>query len=774
MWHKLHQVLIAGVTLLCQSYAPAWAGSEGAHPERAIFDLFVNEAPSGEVTVLLEDQDVAVKASDLARTGLHDYSGTRKTLSGKEYVLLSSLAPAITFQVDEAQLALRLTADPKYLPTTSLNLQQARPQGMVYRKDTSAFFNYSVSATDFKEVEATGEIGLSYGGHLLSSLVSRHADGAVTRGLTSLKLNDPVNLRQGIIGDAFATGASPIGGSAFLGGIGFNKEFSLDPYFFRFPVPGLSGTVLTPSTYEVYVNDQLIRRGDLQPGRFDLANLPVSAGSGNVRIITRDSFGRTHEIGSPFYLATRTLARGQHEYAYNIGFTRHDVINQSFQYGTPAFLARHRVGVLDALTLGLRVEGGTNMVSGGPSLSSRLPNQLGEVELSVATSYQGGESGSAASIAYVYWGKHLSLGSTVTTMSPRYVNVSQSAQSDRKLWDATGFIGVPIGQRASVTVQFSQGVSRDRGTVSSVGGNWNVRLTDRWSVFSTASHTQDFSNTSTAFFIGLNAILSPTVNATALFERRDKDSNAGIRIQRPLPAYSEGYGYLINANTDERQRADATLQYQGPYGRYELRSAISDGGNTTTVSAAGALVAVGNRVAATRPVTDSFAVIQVPGVEGVRGYLFNQEVGRTNRHGDLIVPNMLSYFGNNLSIEDKDIPLGHRIDSTQQILAPPLRGGVLAAFPIQRLQAITGIARLLENGQEVIPVYGEMSITAEGKRFESPLGKKGEFYFENLPPGTHKALIEFNDRECVVEIIVPLSSESFMKLGTVVCSAMPL
>jgi outer membrane usher protein len=773
-WTELFCTILACVLL----WAPlsAWSADEPPGTEqRAILDLFVNEAASGETTALLRGGDVAVKVSDLLQAGLHDFAGTRQIIYGAEYVALSSLAPDMTFQIDEANLALRVTADPKFLPTTSLNFRHARPQGTVQRTDTSAFLNYSVSANDFRQVQAFGEIGVSYEGHLLSSNISRRADGSLVRGLTSLKLNDPIGLRQGQVGDMFATSANPLGGAAFLGGIGVTREFNLDPYFYRFPVPNLSGTVLTPSRYEVYVNDQLVRRGDLQPGRFDLANLPASVGSGNIRVVTRDSFGRTHEVGSPYYLSTRLLAPGQQEYAYHAGFVRNDVVTQSFQYQAPAFMARHRIGVLDTLTLGLRVEGDANLVSGGPTLSSRMPFQLGEVELSVATSYQGGDSGTAASIAYVYWGKHFTLGSTLIAMSPHYSTISLPAHADRKVWNAVGFIGMPLGPRASVTLQYAQGSSRDYGSVSNYGANCNVRLTDRFSLFSSANHSaSQLADASTSVFVGLNIILGQMTNATAFAERQDEKDNTGLRVQKGLPAYSEGYGYLVNASTGEQQRADGLFQYQGPYGRYELQHTMNDGRDSTRMTASGALVTVGTSAAATRPVTDSFAVIKVPGVEGVRGYLFNQEVGRTNSRGYLVVPNMLSYYGNTLSIEDKDIPLGYRIDATQQTLAPPLRGGVLASFPVHRLQAITGSIRLTEEGGEIIPAHGEFRIDSGGQHYESPLGKNGEFYFENLPAGPHSGIIEFNGRQCPIDIEVPQSTESFVKLGTLTCSATAL
>jgi outer membrane usher protein len=751
----------------------SWGGSEMEDSgQRAILDLVLNEAPAGETTVMMQKGDIAIPVSDLSQAGLHDFAGTRLLLFGKEHVLLSSLPTGLTYQLDEANLTLRITADPKFLPTTSLNFRQARPEDTVYRSDTSAFMNYSVNSYDFQRPEAFGEFGLNYGGHLFSSNLSWRKNEGFVRGLTSFKFNDPDNLRQGHLGDMFATSANLLGGAVFLGGIGLTREFNLNPYFFRFPVPNLSGAVLTPSQYEVYVNDRLLRRGELQPGRFDLANLPAAIGNGTIRVVTRDAYGRTTELSSPYYLSTRILARGQHEYAYHAGLVRPDIVTRSFHYEDPAFIARHRIGVLDSLTLGMRVEGSLTGLSGGPTATTKLPFQLGEIELSLAASTEKGASGHAASIAYFYWGKHFTLGSTLMTMSPEYSNLSLSAPNDRKTWEAFGFLGIPIGSIASVTLQYALGSTRDHGDVSNYGINGNVWLTDRVSLFTSAQQSSSRqSGTDTSMFVGLNMILGQMTNATTFAERREGKTDGGLRIQKAVPAYGTGFGYLANASSNEQRHGDALLQYQGTYGRYEAQHIFAEGQDTTRLTAAGAIVAAGGTIAATRPITDSFAIIQVPGIEGVRGYLFNQEVGRTNRRGDLVVPNMLSYYGNKLSIEDKDIPLGHRIDATQQTVAPPLRGGVVASFPVYRIQAVSGMARILVDGQSMVPQYGALTVETGGTRHESPLGKNGEFYFENIPAGVHSGTIEHEGHRCTVEFEVPKSDESFLKIGTITCAA---
>ena len=62
-----------------------------------------------------------------------------------------------------------------------------------------------------------------------------------------------------------------------------SRDFSLDPYFIRYPTTGLSGVVTTPSRVDVYVNNQLVRTLQVQPGAYELANLALPTGASDTR-----------------------------------------------------------------------------------------------------------------------------------------------------------------------------------------------------------------------------------------------------------------------------------------------------------------------------------------------------------------------------------------------------------------------------------------------------------------------------------------------------------
>ena len=82
------------------------------------------------------------------------------------------------------------------------------------------------------------------------------------------------------------------------------------------------------------------------------------------------------------------------------------------------------------------------------------------------------------------------------------------------------------------------------------------------------------------------------------------------------------------------------LQYNGPHGIYnaDYRSVAVDGGGRQTsyqLGMAGAIAYVGGTLGLSRPINDSFGVVQVGGLQDVRVYQNNQVIGRTGPAGTI-------------------------------------------------------------------------------------------------------------------------------------------
>jgi outer membrane usher protein len=686
---------------------------------------------------------------------------------GREYVSLASLAPSLIYRLDQEGLAVRLTALPEMLEKQRLELTPVqRPREMVLRKDTSAFLNYSVSGDSAGTFSGAAELGASVRGNLAFTGLNVTGAGPWVRGLSYVAVDDVPRMQRLVVGDA-ASASTALGGAGLLAGLSVTREFSLDPYFVRQPLPRLSGAVLTPSTLDLYVNGVLMREQQLAPGQFEVRNLPVPSGAGQVSYVVRDAFGRSQEYAAPYYQSSGVLADGISEYGYQLGLRRLNFGVDSFAYDWPEVLARHRFGLGNRLTAGYRFEsalqhdgGFSLMASGGPTLALALP--LGELDLDGALSADGSLGGAAASLSYSVFLQRLTAGVTARTMSTHYANVSQPAAQDRPLLQLFGSVGVPLVQRLSMSLEGQLESMRDAGLTSALSLRADVRLSKDLSLIVTGSRRRTpgappgfeaFATLLYNFGGGSTADAGGNLGA---------GNSASVGVQKSVPL-GEGFGYQVRSSFQDGQ--DATgfgqVQYQGSYGTYLANYSRAGQSNAASGTAAGALVLVDGNVMASRPVQDGYALIQVPGVPGVRGFLNNTEIGRTDGRGNLLIPSLQSYYGNRLSIADADVPFELQLDANEQVIATPLRGGALVRFAVQRVQSVSGAVRI----DGAVPAFGEMVV--DGK-LRSPLGGKGEFWFEGLPAGRHAAQAEFAGGACTFELEVPAGGN--VDLGTVPCT----
>jgi outer membrane usher protein len=264
---------------------------------------------------------------------------------------------------------------------------------------------------------------------------------------------------------------------------------------------------------------------------------------------------------------------------------------------------------------------------------------------------------------------------------------------------------------------------------------------------------------------GLTIGLGHHTTADVQLQRSAGQDGVRAEIRKSLgTANGLGYSLQTDSLTDTHS---STVQYQTSFGRYEI-AADPQHLRDATGSISGGLVYIGGALIPTRPLKDSFALARV-GVPNVRVFASNQEIGRTNRRGDLLVTSLLAHYANELHIADKDIPMDYEVGDTNVTVVPPTRGGVLANFPVKLLQSFAGRVQMIIIGEPFPPSLGLVDVNAAGETMTLPLGREGEFYVENISPGTYPAQLNIGVVTCKFNLVIPSTEAAFTDLGVISC-----
>lgn len=745
--------------------------------ESAVFRLVVNTEDKGETfAVVAVDGDVLVPRSTLTEIRLQELP-SGEVINGEPHVSLRGLAPAVTYAIDQNTGTLTLTVVPeRFSRTVREYFFNQPPPDLRTTFSNSAFLNYSLIATDEKTLAGTTEAAVRVGRWLGQSTFvysKTEATDNASRLLSTLSHDSPEDRRRITIGDISAF-SGLLGSGGVLGGIGVSRNFGLTPYFYPTPGLNLSGLLETPSEVETYVNGRLVNREHLSPGAFTLQNVPVNNGLNNTTIVIRDAFQRVTQINAPFYMSPQLLKQGLSDYSYNVGFRRGNLGLESNDYREWQAIAVHRYGWTPWLTAGLRGEMSAQRTNVGPLSSLRL-GAYGQLDTTFAVSRDHSTVGYGALASYSYSSGVVSVRGSVQYLSRDYANLATGAEFDKPelAWLVSlGGAKAPFG---SLTATYSETTSYVRSKTQQVSGFYSRQLYGP--LYLQVSVSQTFKPVPiTDVFVGVTFALGSRHTGLLTQRMRDQEMEQTAVLQRN-PPLGPGLAYrLQGSRLDQSSGAtqystDNFIQYQGTYGTIGAAVRERQGKLSHDVRLAGSVSLLDNSVHLSRPIVDSFALVRVPEVKNVEVAFNNQSMGTTNRRGELVIPEMISYLGNNLSIDPNALPVEYQVDRVRQYVAPAFRSGALVEFDITKLQAFVGRLMVLVEGELKSADYGELTVKVPGKKeVTAAVGTGGEFYLENVKPGRTTVQVDWRGKTGLCEFTIPVSDELQVELGTVTCA----
>ncbi|PZP40412.1 MAG: hypothetical protein DI585_01095 [Pseudomonas fluorescens] len=463
---------------------------------------------------------------------------------------------------------------------------------------------------------------------------SAEQTGLTTRNRRLVK-DDPTNMLRYQAGEL----SYPIAGLQRyrpLVGVGMARQFDLQPYRVTQPGGRTGFTLESTSTVDVYVNGNRLQTLQLPAGTYMLSDFPVVNGANNVELVITDAVGRVQRQSFPIISDGELLDKGLSRYAASAGVPQ---ANSNDDNGA-VFSGLWRYGLTDSLTVGTNFQGDIWQQVMGFEAGTAAP--WGMLHGDFAFSRDGRRSSTATDI--LDWAARLDYrnilspnGLDTWQTSLEYRGALFNLPADPKATNpyiATFSASYTRGftPRLSLTLggqqRFGRGSQRDDTRLTS---NLLWRLDDEWSMNLDGLWSR---NDGLGAMLGLTwSPYSPSAEAAntvvtsydtrrevtrADWMRRPAQGQLGLETDLAVERRST----KDNTATTENTRTDlnGTATYTTDRGQIRLRQEAttaglnadrtqSTTGTTTQFSVASALVFADGAFAVSRPVANSFALV---------------------------------------------------------------------------------------------------------------------------------------------------------------------
>ena len=281
------------------------------------------------------------------------------TFNGEPFYRLDALEGA-TVAFDDRTLVLTLTLPASGFEQTAVS--RARRSTLPPQSGRGAFVDYDVQYLTGEgvrerldallELGAFDEVGVLVSDFRLGDITD---DTEFVRLDTSFTKDFPDHRASVRVGDSITVGGV-LGRPVRFGGVQLASNFATDPNFVTFPLPTIGGLAEQNSVAEVFLNNTVRVSEEVPAGPFEIDNLPVVTGAGEVQLRVTDLLGREQFLTQSYYVSPRLLKSGLSDYAVELGFERERFNDRNFDYGRPLAIGNYSYGLTDQLTGDGRLE----------------------------------------------------------------------------------------------------------------------------------------------------------------------------------------------------------------------------------------------------------------------------------------------------------------------------------------------------------------------------------------------------------------------------------
>ena len=765
-------------------------------------DIYLNGNWQGREPLIItkeragEAAHFCFKLDDLKRWGLNleslpNQDTLAALLKDSGCVELSRLAPDIHVDVDMSELRADLTISQAYLKRVS--------RGYVDPKNwdsgvNAAFVNYN---SNLYQSEAQGVastqsyLGLNTGinvdewrlRHNGSYSYSRSAHGASQSGYqsnSSYVQRDLTGLKSQLtLGQYYTPGE--LFDSVPFSGVQVSSDDRMLPDSMRGFAPPVRGVADTNAKVTIRQGDSILYETTVAPGPFVIDDLYSTGYSGDLSVTVTEADGRVRSFLVPFASVAQLLRPGTSRFSLTAGKYRDEYLSK-----TPDFIqGTYQLGVSDRWSAYtgsiiaeryMAVQAGTAWSTpwGAMALdvTESQASDLAHTHENIDTTMRG----RSYRLTYSKLVDATNTNFTVAAYrfsSEGYLNFSDYAQLQSR--DSSSL----YRQRSRFQLNINQPLGSGRGSVYFTGSAQNYWNTEQrsnvtyqagysngynWGSFNlSASRTRDYLGAfETQYVVGINIPFGRTRSnyiSTNVRYTDNGDSNTQVNLGGSAGDNNQ-LNYNVYGSADKSSGASTTSA--GSTVQYRTNTAqLSAGVNTgkdykqANVGVSGSLVAHAGGVTFSSEQGETMALIEAKGAAGAR--VGNTSTAVVDSNGYALVPGLMPYRQNDISIDPKNTADSIELETTSQMIAP--RYGAIARVQYATISGTPVLLHVTRDDGKSLPMGAQVEDGAGN--YLTMVGQGGRLFIRT-DQTQGQLVIRWGSKErqsCRVDYVLPATAD---------------
>ncbi|MGO3407789.1 fimbria/pilus outer membrane usher protein [Marinomonas sp.] len=687
---------------------------------------------------------------------------------------LESQGFSVTFDLSDFSLKMSAPLELIRPQTLSVRTDSARPKSD-QPADISGYLNlyssylyqrYEVEETISEQLDIRSEMVMNWQGWVIEneneySSVSAAGESSITRTGSRLVHDLPLDGARIEIGDNYSFG-SYFQSSTRMLGVSITHDYSLVSDRIIQPSASRSFTLTSPSSVEVLVDDQVIRRLNLASGVYSLNDIPLNEGSNDITLRITDNVGVVTYVNFDVTTGLDLFAKGEFEYELHVGVPAELQDQLEYQYSEPFISGYLDYGVTTDWTVGANAQADEFVQQVG--LKNIYASPIGQIAFENAFS-SSDENGQAYRVVYSSFTdnspahKDFSLGYEHATRYFRRLGYrpdtdDTTVNSEHQILANYSFFVTPTFQTSlsanlsrnydqeelnkSFAVLFSQDLAKGQFRYS-VGGQWEENQgEDDWSVSLSLSY-----KLSSQRKVKLSHQSSRDSTRLEFSQENDQRYVGALNVRAGIEKNDENEAALDLTTQYNGNRFTASFDQASYYDQLNAQSAQ----HQSRLSLSSSVAFAGGHWAVGKTIDDSFAVVDAHPTLGDKTIVlgsYDDEYRASNKDFDSILINDLSsYSYSSVTVDVNDLAPGYDIGSGVLSFYPSYRSGYGVVVGTEA--NISVIATLLDENKEPLALQvGTAVCTTDSNKKESTFftNRSGRFAITGLKPCLYEVTLK--------------------------------